>query len=332
MKKIYISTVTPVYSGELYLEELILALSKLKEAWEKRKAPFSLKESIFVIDNAIDDSEKVLHGLAKIYPWMQVIVLSKNYGQHPATIAGLLHSSGDWVVTLDEDLQHRPDDIEELLQKAICKELDIVYAKPKDAVHKSRYRDAGSRIYKFIVSKVTGNINIPIFNSFRLLRGSIGRAAASVCAHETYFDIALCWFTDRIDKVELDLEDKRYITTKKSGYTLMHLIGHARRLFVSSQTKMLRLGALIGIVSMVFSSIYGFTILVRKFLSPETIPVVGWTSLILVVLFFGGLSSLLLGIVIEYIINLHLHAQGKPSFFIVNRESDKTIRRFFEDH
>ena len=331
MNNISISTVTPVYSGELYLEELILSLSRLREAWKERNAPFSLKESIFVIDNAIDDSEKVLHSLAENYPWMQVIVLSKNYGQHPATIAGLLHSSGDWVVTLDEDLQHRPDDIQLLLEAAVHKELDIVYAKPKDAVHKSRFRDGGSHIYKLIVSKVTGNTNIPIFNSFRLLRGSIGRAAASVCAHETYFDIALCWFTDRIGKVELKLEDKRYITTKKSGYTITHLIDHARRLFVSSQTTVLRLGALIGIVSMVFSSISGFTILIRKIISPETISVQGWTSLVLFVLFFGGLSSFLLGIIIEYIINLHLHAQGKPSFFIVNRESDKAISRFLDN-
>lgn len=329
MEKILVSTVTPVYNGELYLRKLVLALKNVKQEWENNCYPFELVESIFIVDNAIDNSSVILEEISEDISWIQVLTLSRNYGQHPATIAGILHSTGDWVITLDEDLQHNPKYFINILEKAILEELDVVYANPKSSVHKKLYRDLGSILYKYIIAKISNNPVISKFNSYRLIRGSIGRGAASVCSHETYFDIALCWFTGRIGTVPLLLEDNRYTTNNKSGYNIRKLISHARRLIISSQTKILRIGALFGSLSMVACVIFAAKILLQKIFTPEKIPVQGWTSIMLIIVFFGGLTSFLLGIIIEYISNILLHMQGKPAFFIVDRRKDSIAINFF---
>ena len=75
-----------------------------------------------------------------------------------------------------------------------------------------------------------GNANISLFNSFRLIRGPLARAASSVCGHETYFDMALSWFTTRVEFAPMILNDQRYIENQASGYQLSTLLSHARRL------------------------------------------------------------------------------------------------------
>jgi len=192
---ITVSTVTPVYCGEKYLADLIKALGTLRDRWAQEKAPVTLVESIFVIDGAIDDSHSVLLELEKVNDWVRVIDLSRNYGQHAATVAGICHTSTDWVVTLDEDLQHRPEEIDGLFKIQVSNNSDIVYALPKASVHGNSWRDTSSRLTKSILSKLTNTPQIKMFNSFRLIRGSIARAAASSSTSQTYLDIALTWFT-----------------------------------------------------------------------------------------------------------------------------------------
>jgi len=326
MKAITISTVTPVYSGEAYLAELVSLLAEVKQSWEKQDKPFRLLESIFVLDGPIDGSAKVLENLIGQCHWIHVVTLAKNFGQHPATMAGILYSSGDWIATLDEDLQHDPRFLVELLKKAATDHIDVVYAAPINRVHNYGLRDFASRQYKGLMSRVLGNPHIDKFNSFRLIRGVIGRAAASVCSHETYFDMALCWFTTRIGTVALNLRDRRHEEGRKSGYSFRSLVQHARRLVISSHSKMLRIGAWIGGLSMFCSVIAGVGVLILKYVAPEKIGIQGWASLILVVLFFGGLTSMLLSIVLEFLTNMSLHTQGKPTFFVVNRSSDEILK------
>lgn len=327
---IKISTVTPVYNGEAYLEKLVMALSCVREKWNNEGAPMDLVESIFVNDSAIDGSYEILKSLQKRYDWIQVITLSRNYGQHPATVAGILHSCGDWVFTIDEDLQHDPKYFDLLLEHAAICEVDVIYAKPEGAVHQSALRDRISRLYKIFLTKITANPYISYFNSYRLIRGSIARSSASICSHETYFDVALCWFTDRLALLSMPLKDRRFIKTKSSGYTIKKLASHARRLMISAPTNILRTGALIGILSLFGSIFYGCLIFYNKIFHAESIPVRGWTSTILSILFLGGLCAFLLGVILEYITNMLLHTHGKPTFSIVDRSLDKTIRDYFE--
>ena len=113
-----LSIIIPVFSGADYIENLFNRILKIKSDWDLELAPIQIEELIFVNDKSIDNSGLILDILVDKYYWVRVISLSKNFGQHPATIAGILHSSGNWVVTLDEDLQHPPEKIEIMLYKA----------------------------------------------------------------------------------------------------------------------------------------------------------------------------------------------------------------------
>ncbi|MBN8943040.1 MAG: glycosyltransferase [Rhizobiales bacterium] len=326
---ISLSVVVPIYSGEAYLRELVGQLAKVRADWRERGAPMDLAEVILVDDAAIDGSPALMDELSKEFGWVTAVHMMQNFGQHAATIAGVLHSSGDWVVTLDEDLQHPPGEIEGLLKHAVLERADIVYAKPTGAVHEARSRDWASRGFKRLMVFLTGNANVIHFNSFRLLRGPLARAASSVCGYETYFDVALSWFTKRVTFRSLELKDHRFIASGRSGYSFARLLTHARRLLISSQVKLVRLFGLVGMFIVVASTLGALALLMNKMLSPDSISVTGWTSLMLTIVFFGGLITFMLSLGLEYLSTLVLAAHGKPVFFSVDRSNDLTLVRYF---
>lgn len=327
---ILISIVVPVYSGANFLHDLHGEVAGLKTRLSEAGAPHAIGELVFVIDEAIDDSEAIASEIAETCDWVRVITLSRNFGQHPATIAGVLHTSGEWVVTLDEDLQHRPERIEDMLHEAVTTAADIVYAKPKAAVHKRAYRDLSSRAVKALIAFLTGDKNVVHVNSFRLMRGQIARAAASVCAPDVFFDSALLWFTSRVRTVEFAMEDTRFIETQSSGYSLRKLFSHARRLVLSSQIKVLRIGGAVGLFIVLLTALLVLLMLARAIFLPDAVPVRGWTSLIVAVMFFGGATMALLGVIIEYISLMVLRLNGKPVFFTVDRRSDRALKAYFD--
>jgi glycosyltransferase involved in cell wall biosynthesis len=322
-----ISIVVPVYAGADYLDQLVEQASAVRAKW--RGSVLNLTELIFVDDSSVDDSPAVLDRLAAEHDWIVPLHLSRNFGQHAATIAGIRHSSGDWVVTMDEDLQHPPAEIETLLREAVKTSADLIYAQPSEPVHGALSRDMTSRFYKWLMAQMGGNENIRLFNSFRLIRGPIARAAASVCGYETYLDIALSWFTDRVVAVGMVLRDDRYAKSGKSGYRLATLLSHARRLAMSSHIKIMRAAALVGATAVALSFILSVIFMLKKLFGPD-IPI-GWTSLAVMILFFSGLLTVLLAVVLEYISVLSMGAHGKPVFFIVDRRNDGIIRAYFQE-
>lgn len=326
-----ISLVTPVYCGESYLVDLVDAVHRLRDELTEQGAPFAVEELILVDDAAIDGSAEAMDALAHEFPWVTCLHLSRNFGQHPATTAGIMHSAGDWIVTLDEDLQHPPDRVPDLLRCAVTQQADICYARPRAQVHKSVLRDTPSRAFKALMKALIDNPNLREVNSFRLVRGSIGRAACAVMGHDTYLDIGLAWFTQRIVSLELDMQDKRYIETGRSGYTFRSLLSHAWRMLFSSHIKALRMTALLGFAVTVLAFLGAAYFLVLRLLRPEMINVQGWTSLFLTISFLGGVIIMMLGVALQYLSTMVLRAHGKPTFFVVDRSDDAALTRWFED-
>jgi len=328
MDTISISTVTPVYNGAAYLGSLIERLDAYRSELDSKNCGLKLVESIFVVDDAVDDSEALLFSLEKEYDWVRVIVLSRNFGQHPATIAGILHSSGDWVITLDEDLQHKPEDITFLLEAAVQNKVDLVYAKSPENTHKSFVKDIASRLFKRVTSRLMDNKHVEDFNSFRLVRGSIARAASAICRHETYLDVAFSWFTKRVATADISLIDERNQNNEStSGYSVWGLVKHGKRMLMSSKIKLLRVGIPIGIFAFGLSSIVALYAIVRKVATFDTTVGKGWASTILAVLFFGGLSVLLIGLILEILSDVLMSINGKPTFFSIDRSNDHRLER-----
>ena len=330
MVKTEISIVVPVYQGAGYLPELLSDIALLRKQMERSGLPLEIAECICVDDASADNSLEVLYALADSYPWLRVLPLSRNFGQHPATIAGILHSSGDWLVTLDEDLQHHPKHIPALLLEACKRRQDIVYAKPTGSVHKSIYRDASSRLAKACAAKLAGNRFVQEFNSFRLIRGTVGRAAAASCASETYFDIALTWFTQRIGSLRLAMTDKRLSEGKKSGYKLRSLLKHAIRLLVTSDSRILRFGSRIGFLGMIVGLVLVVLIAAGRTWWPNTIPVQGWASTMVALLLVNSLIAMQCGIAMKFLSLVLQRSQGRPTFCVVDRSGDEALLHVLE--
>jgi len=322
-----LSLVTPVFRGREHLPVLVDRVDAGRRALEEQDAPLRLIEHVLVDDGSTDGSEEVLEQLASEHPWITVVTLSRNFGQHPATAAGMLHCAGEWIATLDEDLQHPPERVVDLLRAAVESRADLAYGRSAGRIH-SGPRDLASRLFKRALVFSSGNADLALASSFRVVRGEVARGAAAAADHETYLDVALTWFTDRIVGTELDLHDDRY-GSGRSGYGTRTLLSHARRALISSQTKLVRAAAVLGLLAVAVSGV----LLVRTVVvvrSDVGADVPGWPSLFMTLLFFGGVLCVLLVVLLEYSMSSALHLKGKPTFFPVDRRRDEVLRRWFE--
>jgi glycosyltransferase involved in cell wall biosynthesis len=330
--RVALSVVVPLYRGARFLEALVAELRRLKDSWDSAGAPLALVEVVFADDAAVDGSGTLAEELARRHDWIRVIHLSRNYGQHAATAAGMLHTVGDWVATLDEDLQHPPALLPRLLARAVEESADVVYAAPLQGPHQRRWRNWTSRGYKRLLGWLSGNPAVRQFNSFRVVRGPIARAASSVIGHDGYLDVILSWFTTRVATVTMSLRDVRVEDGGAAGYDLHRLLSHARRLLVSSRSTIFRGAIVAGLLVLVASLGAAAWISLREWLDPGSAGARGWTSLMAVIAFYGGLGTFLTGAVLEYLNVIVLNAQGKPPFFLVDRSGDSRLREWFARH
>lgn len=322
-----LSIVTPVYRGREHLRSLVERVEVVRRELDSHDSALRIIEHVFVDDGSSDGSEGELASLAAEHPWVTVVTLSRNFGQHPATAAGMLHCAGEWIATLDEDLQHPPEQIIDLLRAAVLGRADLAYARPHGRVH-SGARDIASRLFKRLLVFSSGNPDLALASSFRVVRGEVARGAAAAADHETYLDVALTWFTDRIVGTEVELRDERY-GSGRSGYGVRSLLSHARRALISSQTKLMRAAAVLGILAVAVSAVLLVrTVFVVQSNTAGDVP--GWPSLFMALLFFGGVLCVLLVVLLEYSVSSALHLKGKPTFFPVDRRRDDLLREWFQ--
>ncbi|MBV9122538.1 MAG: glycosyltransferase, partial [Planctomycetes bacterium] len=276
--------------------------------------PFQVAEVILVHDGAADRSDRVMEGLAERYPFVRLVWLARNFGQHPATLAGMACTTSDWVVTMDEDGQHDPKDIGKLLDRAVATGTQLVYARPRNKPPHGRARNAFSKLAKLLFVHLLGHDNLGQFNSFRLVHGEIARSLAAYSGPNIYLDVALSWVVAAGTQCEVVL---RRESDRASGYTYRKLLKHFLRLLLTTGTKPLRLISLMGLASVALSLIISAYAAWAK-LSTQT-RVEGWTSLTILICFFSGCILSALGVIAEYLGATLLMTMGKPLYVVVTR-------------
>ena len=165
-------------------------------------------EVILVHDCGPDRSDMVLEALGDQYSFVRPVWLSRNYGQHPATLAGMASATGDWIATIDEDGQQDPADIGCMLDSAISASLQLVYGQPTNSPPHGWLRNTLSRTVKAITAKFLGNSLAREFNSFRLVDGEIARTLAAYCSNGVYLDVGLFWVASRIGHCPVRLRNE----------------------------------------------------------------------------------------------------------------------------
>ncbi|MFC4606079.1 glycosyltransferase [Rhodococcus kronopolitis] len=311
-----ISVVVPVYQGERTLDALIEEIRPLTTTTTTPGGrPMVVEEVLLVFDHGPDDSAAVIRALAKQHEFIRPIWLSRNFGQHPATLAGMASSGGEWVVTMDEDGQHDPADIGGLLDTALDQQATLVYAQPVNPAPHGALRNAASKSSKWLTTKILSSENSVKYQSFRLVLGEVGRSVAAYAGSEAYLDVALGWIAGEVTTSPVRLRDER---GRASGYHLRSLLSHFWRMVLSSGTKGLRMVSLIGFLFAVCGLAIVLYVLVSYLFFDAGAEVRGWASTMIVMLFGFGAVLFSLGVIAEYVGVAVKTAMGKPPYLIVS--------------
>lgn len=307
-----ISVVIPVYRGATTLpvvcEEIVPLTTAQASAAGHR---FVIDEVILVHDCGPDRSDLCIESLATTYPFVRPVWLSRNYGQHAATLAGMASATGDWVVTIDEDGQQNPADIGHMLDTALAENLQLVYARPLNPPPHGWLRNTFSRTAKALTGRLLGNQSIGQFNSFRFIDAEIARTLAAYCGNGVYLDMGLYWITGRIGHCAVNLRNE---LGRPSAYGYWKLLGHFWNLLFTTGTRPLRLITILGFSSVLLAlAVAGYALYGKFFGAP---PSPGWTSLVIVVAFFSGCILTALGIIAEYLVVTMGIVMGKPLYVI----------------
>jgi polyisoprenyl-phosphate glycosyltransferase len=304
-----IAVVIPVYRGEETLNELvseILPLCQVQRTPEKHA--YVVKEIVLVHDHGPDGSEDVIRTLAANFEVIRPVWLSRNFGQHPATIAGIAATGSDWVVTLDEDGQFNPADIPLLLDVAMNAKAPLVYGAASSSPPHSGFRNLASLLTKRVLGKLLIGSEMAEFTSFRLLLGEIGRSVAAYAGSGVYLDVALGWMVSNHRVVKVKFRSER---RTQSGYTTRTLLSHFWRLVLSSGTRPLRIVSYAGVFAAIAGVVLSVLVIVRRFMYGFP---VGFTSVFVLLLIIGGIMLIALGIVAEYVGLIVRTSIGRPLY------------------
>lgn len=308
-----ISVVIPVYQGERTLDALFTEIDVLTEPFTTPNGNTAqVAEVVLTYDNGPDRSDEVIRRLAQRYPYAKPVWLSRNFGQHAATLAGIASSGGEWIVTLDEDGQHDPAQMGILLDAALAQRATVVYARPTNPPPHGALRNGASRGAKRVLESVFGGGNASEFNSYRLLLGEIARSVAAYAGTGVYLDVALTWVSRKTVTAPITLRDEG---DRPSGYTYRGLFAHFWRMVLTSGTRGLRLVTWLGCLFALGGILFALYLTVARFAFgnvPE-----GWTSQMALTALGVGAILVALGIIAEYLGVTVNMALGKPAYLIV---------------
>lgn len=318
-----VSIVIPVYQGELTLKALVEEIALLTVPTPSADGnTFQVIELLLVNDHGPDRSDEVIRELASAHEFIRPVWLSRNFGQHPATLAGMASSSGDWIVTMDEDGQHDPADIGNFLDAALKHGSQLVYADPVNPPPHSMLRNGSSRLAKWIFSTFLTGSSDGVFQSYRMVLGEIGRSVAAYAGSGVYLDVAMGWVAGPTAACEVRLRDEG---GRRSGYTLRRLLSHFVHLALSSGTRVLRVVSALGVLLSLGGILFAIYLVVVRFTSDATPE--GWTSTMVLVLVSTGAVLFSLGIIAEYVGVAVNMAMGKPLYLIVGDPKDGPLGR-----
>jgi glycosyltransferase involved in cell wall biosynthesis len=297
-----VSAVIPVYRGEGTLAELV---ERLEAVLGRASAEH---EIILVNDGSPDSSWQVIQGLCAANPAVRGICLMRNYGQHNATLCGVRAARFEIIVTLDDDLQHPPEEIPVLLER-LAEGWDVVYGVPHRQPH-SWWRNFFSVFIKRTLSMVMGIKNVRDIGAFRAFRAVLRQAFEGYQSPNVILDVLLSWGTTRFSSVNVR-EDPR--GEGVSTYNFSRLFRVALTVLTAYSTRPLRIASLLGFGFTLFGLGVFFYVLGVYFFQ-GSIP--GFPFLASLVALFSGMQLFALGIIGEYLARVFDRSMDRPTYVI----------------
>lgn len=299
----FVSVVVPCYRSARTLPTLI---GRLATVLSTAAVGY---EVVLVVDGSPDDTWEVAAGLARDHPGVRAIRLARNYGQHNATIAGVRAATHEVIVTMDDDLQHPPEEIPRLLA-ALTDEVDLVYAHPHEEEH-GILRNLSSQIFKLGLSGPLGVRNARSLSAFRAFRAFLRSGLDDVTGPFVCLDVFLSWCTTRIRNVEVRMDQRG---EGRSGYTLRTLLRQAVNVVAAYSSAPLRFVSYLGLLVGGFGACLLGLFLWSYFAGRTS--VAGFTSITSMIALFSSAQMLGIGILGEYLGRLHSGGMGRPTYVV----------------
>src|SRR6266567_654480 len=304
-----LTIVIPVYNGATSVAELVAALEQLTIDGGH--------EIVLVNDGSPDDSLAVCRDLVeRAHVPITLVDLSRNYGEHNAVMAGLRHAKGAHVITMDDDLQNPPEEVERLLTFAQESGHEVIYTCYDEKQH-AAWRNLGSRFTNWVAGFVIDKPKGFYLSSFRCMSAFVVREITRYDGPFPYVDGLILQVTQDIDRLTV-----RHLprAVGRSNYTLRRLLRLWLSMFVNFSVMPLRLSTLTGFALSLIGAVGSFVVITEAlFFAPPA----GWASLMAAVLLLSGVQLLILGIVGEYLGRLYLTVNGKPQSVIKEVRSSR---------
>lgn len=298
-----ISVVVPVHNSATILPRLV---ERLEPVLRAQHVPFEL---ILVNDGSRDGSWSTVEEQARRHPWVRGIDLMRNYGQHNALLCGLRAARHAIVVTIDDDLQHPPEEIPLLLAE-LARGHDVVYGAPVEEQH-GLLRDLASRVTKLALAQAMGAPIARNVSAFRALRTSLRDAFAGYDGYYVSIDVLLTWGTTRFAAIPVRHEQR---AEGASNYTFRKLVNHAMNMMTGFSTFPLQIASLVGFGFTLFGFAVLAWVLGRWLLHGSVVP--GFPFLASVIAIFSGAQLFALGIIGEYLARVHFRTMNRPPYSV----------------
>lgn len=304
-----LSIIIPVYRSANILPELLAQIHQVLPSITQTY------EIILVCDGSPDDSWEVIKKLSPIYPRLRGIKLAKNYGQHNAVLIGIREAKYGIIVTMDDDLQHPPEEIPKLLQK-LDEGYDVVYGVPAELKH-SFSRNLASMLLKYTIQQSMGYKNACKINAFRAFRTNLRDAFTNYKDKFVSIDILLTWGTSKFSSVVVNHNERH---SGVSGYSVKKLIAHAINVITSFSSLPLQIASLMGFIFMFMGGLVFVYVIINYIQNGGVVP--GFTFIAAMIAIFSGVQLFSLGIIGEYLSRIHFRSLGQPNGIIQEKIGD----------
>lgn len=298
-----ISVVVPVYRSEATLPMLV---ERLQPVLSALAGPYEL---VLVNDGSPDRSWEIIEQLAAKHSWVRGIRLMRNYGQHNALLCGIRAARYEIVVTMDDDLQHPPEELPKLLAE-LNRGFEVVYGAPEKEQH-GLWRDLASVFTKLALQSSMGAKTSQLVSAFRVFRARVRDAFADYHSPFVSIDVLLTWGTTRFAAIKVRHDPR---PAGVSNYTVRMLITHAMNMVTGFSTLPLQFASLLGFVFTLLGGAMLVVLVGRYFIQGTSVP--GFTFLASTIVIFSGAQLFALGIIGEYLARMHFRMMEMPTYTI----------------
>ena len=298
------SIVIPVYKSQNFVEKTI---TQLLSVIDKNNLNI---EIILINDGSPDNSWEIIKKLANQHNSVIAINLVKNFGQHNAVLCGFEFAKGDYIITMDDDLQNPPSEILPLIDAVNKNDFDLVFGKFKKKKH-ATYRKFGSKLVGYLNYKVFNKPKDITLTNFRIIKREVIDRLLTYKTSYPYIPGLLLMHASSIGNIEVEHHDR---FDGKSNYTFKKIVNLMSRLLINYSSYPLRLLGGIGIVISVISFLLGSIYLIKGLIYGTEVQ--GWTTLVVLTAFLGGFIIALLGVIGEYLTRILDQISSNRSYFV----------------